>query len=204
MLPQTMTSNQKASVELPVSTMSQIDFAQIQRMQQNSVQPNFYDHHFMPSHLQQHYANQNETQYSLDPVRTADRNVSGASPTIGRYRLKGVPYQHPVSHVYSNRVPNLSSDTKRTKSVRQRISRHLQPLSSTSVGGSNLRSGRKFVLTGNPTSGSKGYGTIEPKKTQTGYIPLTHGLQTIEPQLKQMQQLVATQRNKATTLVYGP
>lgn len=61
MLPQTMTSNQKASVELPVSTMSQIDFAQIQRMQQNSVQPNFYDHHFMPSHLQQHYANQNET-----------------------------------------------------------------------------------------------------------------------------------------------
>jgi hypothetical protein len=105
------------------------------------------------------------------------RNVSGASPTIGRYRLKGMPYQQPT--ISSNRVTtNLSSDTKRTKSVRQRISRHLQPLASTSVGGSNLRSGQKFVLTS-----SKGYVTIEPgtKKTQTGYIPLGQGLQTIEP-----------------------
>jgi len=77
-------------------------------------------------------------------------------------------YQHPASHVYSNRVPNLSSDTKRTKSVRQRISRHLQPLASTSVGGSNLRSGRKVVLSGNPPMQmSKGYGTIEPVTKKT-------------------------------------
>ena len=62
-------NTQKASLEIPTNNLSQIDFAHLQRLTQNSVEPNFYDQRsqFIPSHLQQHYANQNETQFSLDP-----------------------------------------------------------------------------------------------------------------------------------------
>lgn len=147
-----MKSNQQnSSLDIPASNLSQIDFAHLQRLKQQSVQPDKYEprNQFVPSQMQQYQTQHAETQHSIDPHLQAHVQQSTISPTVGRYRkgMQHAPtYHYPVANVYSNRVvPNVQSETKRHRSVRH-PARQLIPLASTSAGGSNLR-GRKLVLT---------------------------------------------------------